>query len=138
VYTFGGGGGPQFNAGRRARNAAAGGEPPQSPFVALLPVFLLVLFVLFSLIPSLLSGDSAPDPEFRFRPSAHFDTPRATWQRNVPYHVNGPEFTKSHIWHSVPENYRDRLDAAMFSSKLRGFERGIEEVHIRQLQAEVS
>jgi DnaJ family protein B protein 12 len=134
VYTFGGN---QFNAGRRARTAA-GGTEPQSPFLALLPVALLIFFVLFSLIPTIFSGDHVPDPEFRFKPSTYFDTPRTTWQRNVPYHVNTAEWDKSQVWQSVPENYRQRLDAAMFSSKLRRFERGIEEVHIRQLQAEVS
>ena len=135
MYTFGGGG-PQYNA-RRARNAAGAAQEPQHPLFALLPVALLAFFVLFSLIPTLFSGEHHPDPEFRFKPSTHFDTARTTWQRSVPYHVNKAEFEKSQVWQSVPENYRDRMDAAMFSSKLRGFERGIEEVHIRQLQAEV-
>lgn len=133
VYTFGG---PQRRGPQR--HQASGQTEQQSPFLALLPVALLIFFVLFSLIPTLFSGDQSPDPEFRFKSSPHFNTPRTTWQRGVGYHVNKPEFEKSGIWQSVPENYRDRLDAAMFSSRLRGYERGIEEVHIRQLQAEVS
>lgn len=139
VYTFGGRGGrggPQF-AGRRAREQAAGGaQEPQSPFLALLPVLLLFMFLLFSVLPGIFSGDLAPDPEYRFAPSSHYDMSRTTWQRSVPYHVNKAEWESSNLWQSVPETRRDRLDAAMFSSKLRGFERDVEETHIRQLQAD--
>lgn len=137
MYTFGGRGGQQINA-RRPRAAAGGmaADETSSPFLALLPVALLLFFVLFSVLPGLFSADMVPDPEYRFKPSTQFDAARTTWQRNVPYHVNSAEWEKSNIWQSVPENRRDRLDAAMFSSKLRGFERGVEETHIRALQSE--
>lgn len=133
VYTFGGGGGHPFANARRARQQAAGGETNSSPLAAFLPIVLLAFFILFSLLPTLLS-DQSPAPGFNFTPTNRYDAERATWSRNVKYFVNKPEFEQSSIWQSVPEQHRKRKDAAMFSSKLRGFERSVEETHIRQLQ----
>lgn len=132
VYTFGGGGHPFVNA-RRARQQAAGGDTNTSPFAALLPIILLAFFIIFSIIPTLLS-DQTPAPGFNFAPTNRYTDERATWSRHVKYYVNQPEFEASAVWQSVPEQHRKRKDAAMFSSKLRGFERGVEETHIRQLQ----
>lgn len=137
VYTFGGGG-PTYHR-RRPGNAYArpnhNGEE-QSPLLALLPIGLLLLFILFSVIPSMFAGPYQPDPSYSFSPSAQFDTPRHTWQRSVPYHVNRAEFEASDIYNSVPEHKRQERNSGLFSSKMRAFERGVEENHIRRLQAE--
>lgn len=148
VYTFGGGGGHPFGGPQQRRRAGGGGGgygnayarqggagEEQSPLLALLPVGLLLLFVLFSLLPSLFGAASSPDPNYSFAPSAQFDTPRTTWQRGVPYHVNGAEFAQSDVFASVPEHKRSERNSGLFSSRMRAFERGVEEHHIRRLQA---
>lgn len=138
VYTFGGGG-PTY-ARRRPAHPNAYARPQhgeeQSPLLALLPIGLLILFILFSVIPSLFAGPYQPDPGYSFAPSAQFDTPRHTWQRSVPYHVNRAEFEQSDVFQSVPEHKRSERNSGLFSSKMRAFERGIEENHIRRLQSE--
>lgn len=132
VYTFGNG---QY-ARRRQPNAYAGRPEEQSPLLALLPIGLLLLFILFSVIPSIFSGPYQPDPSYSFQPSQQFDMPRHTWQRSVPYHVNRAEFEASDVWNSIPEHKRSDRNSGLFSSKMRAFERGVEENHIRHLQAE--
>lgn len=142
VYTFGGGGPTYMRRGRagnayaRPGHGAGGHGEEQSPLLALLPIGLLFLFILFSVIPSMFAGPYQPDPSYSFSPSAQFDTPRTTWQRAVPYHVNGAEFAASDVFNSVPEHKRGERNSGLFSSKMRAFERGVEETHIRRLQAE--
>lgn len=136
VYTFGGGQG--FNNARRARQAAGAGmeEGAQSPLMALLPVAILLLFVFFSLIPTLFSGPHVPDPTFRFQPSEQFDMPRKTWQHHIPYYVNKGEWEQWPVWDDVPEKRRDQPDVYKYSTKIRSFERGVEQVQIQYLQTE--
>ncbi|BEJ13726.1 hypothetical protein CspHIS471_0309000 [Cutaneotrichosporon sp. HIS471] len=131
VYTFGG---PRRRPGQFA-NARGEDMTPSSPLMAFLPVFLLVAFVLFSLLPSLF-GDTTPDPGFTFRPTNRFSEARHTTPRNVNYYVNPTEWESSAVWKSVPEQYRQRKDAAQFSSKLKHFEFDVEQTQIQHLQAE--
>ncbi|KAL1406100.1 Chaperone protein dnaJ [Vanrija albida] len=139
VYTFGGnnGFGQGFNNARRARNAAGGmDEAPQSPLMALLPVGILLLFVMFSLIPTLFSGPHIPDPNFRFQPSEQYDMARKTWQHHIPYYVNKGEWEQWPVWDDVPEKRRDQPDVYKYSRKVRAFERDVEQVQIQYLQTE--
>lgn len=133
VYTFGG---PQR---RRPAHPHARAEDlgPSSPLLAFLPILLLAFFVIFSLLPTLF-GDHTPDPGYTFRPTNRFNVERHTVPRNVGYWVNQAEWEGSSIWQSVPEQYRQRKDAARFSNKLKNFEFGVEQTQIQHLQAEVS
>jgi hypothetical protein len=105
--------------------------------MAFLPVILLAAFVLFSLLPTMF-GDNTPDPGYTFRPTNRFSQERHTLPRNVNYYVNPTEWEGSAVWQSVPEQYRQRKDAAQFSSRLKNFEFGVEQTQISHLQAEVS
>lgn len=106
--------------------------------MALLPMFILFAFALISIIPSLFSSAGDPDPKYSFTPSGDLNVPRSTWQRGISYYVNQPEWEQSAIWQTVPENKRGDTNAAMFSPKVRSFERNVEGVYIRALQNEVS
>ncbi|TXT08770.1 hypothetical protein VHUM_02898 [Vanrija humicola] len=134
VYTFGGNQG--FANARRARAAAAAGEEAQSPLMALLPVGILLLFVIFSLIPTLFSGPQIPDPAYRFQQSDHFGMARKTWEHKIPYYVNAGEWAAWPVWEDVPEKRRDQPDVYKFSRQVRAFERGVEQVQIQYLQTE--
>jgi DnaJ family protein B protein 12 len=103
--------------------------------MAFLPVILLAAFVLFSLLPTMF-GDNTPDPGYTFRPTNRFSQERHTLPRNVNYYVNPTEWEGSAVWQSVPEQYRQRKDAAQFSSRLKNFEFGVEQTQISHLQAE--
>ena len=137
VFTFGGPNGFQAQYRRpRAQNTNQP-ETPTSPFVALLPILILFAFALISIVPSILSGTTVPDPEFAWEPSTRLDTGRNTWHWGVPYFVNRPEWEGSSIWQSVPEARRPQRDAAKYSQKVRSFERGVENHYARKLQNEV-
>jgi DnaJ family protein B protein 12 len=105
--------------------------------MALLPMIILFAFALITLLPSLFSGTADPDPKWSFERSDELSMQRNTWQRGIPYWVNQPEWESSAIWQHVPENRRGE-GAASYSSKVRQFERGVENVYIRRLQNEVS
>ncbi|RSH95419.1 hypothetical protein EHS25_000509 [Saitozyma podzolica] len=137
VFTFGGPGGFQAQfGGPRRRAAAAGGGENASPIVALLPIILLFAFALLSVIPSLFTTPPPPDPSYSWDSSSRFDLARNTWHRGVPYHVNKAEWEGSHLWESVPEARRGQKDAAMYSNKVRSFERGVETNYIQKLRNE--
>ena len=136
VFTFGGPAGFQAQYRRPRTNAQP--ETPASPFVALLPLFILVLFALISVLPTLISGPGIPDPEFAYQRSTKLDSQRNTWQRGVPYWVNRNEWENSPIWQSVPEERRHQSDASMYSQKVRVFERNVETTYIHNLQNEAS
>ena len=139
VFTFGGPGGFQARyGGQPRRRAAQTADEGASPFMALLPMFILFAFAIISIIPSLFSSAGDPDPKYTFAPSEAQNTPRSTWNRQISYWVNQPEWEQSAIWQSVPENKRSDNEAAKFSSKLRSFERNVEGVYIRALQNQVS
>lgn len=130
VYTFGG---PRRRPGAHPRAAEDMG--PSSPLMAFLPILLLGAFVLFSLLPTLF-GDNTPDPGYTFRPTTRHNVERHTLPHNVGYYVNQAEWEASKVWQSVPEQYRQRKDAAKFSSKLKNFEFSVEQTQIQYLQAE--
>ncbi|EIW66930.1 hypothetical protein TREMEDRAFT_69910 [Tremella mesenterica DSM 1558] len=132
----GGGGGGPMNQRYRQRNQTNENTGPTSPLMALLPLIILFLFGLISIIPSLFSGPNVPDPKYNFEPSDNFDLGRTTWNWGVPYWVNGEEWEGSKLWQSVPETRRDKKDAAMYSSKVRVFERGVESVYAGRLRNE--
>lgn len=52
--------------------------------------------------------------------------------------MNRAEWDKSHLWESVPEGRRAQADAALYSSKVRSFERGVENTYIQRLRNDVS
>lgn len=140
VFTFGGPGGFHFQTARPRRRpgqAGAAGDGETSPITALLPLIILAAFALISFLPTLFF-DNTPDPQYSFLSSQKFDASRNTWQRGIQYYVNRDEFEKSKIWQSVPEEKRNRPDAAMYSPTLRGFERGIENYYINDLRSQVS
>jgi DnaJ family protein B protein 12 len=78
-----------------------------------------------------------PDPSYSWDSSSRFDLARNTWHRGVPYHVNKAEWEGSHLWESVPEARKGQKDAAMYSNKVRSFERGVETNYIQKLRNEV-
>ena len=135
VFTFGGPGGFRTFQNRRPGQQAQNAEP-SSPFVALLPLLILFLFALVSILPSIFSNVH-PDPTYAFTPSTQYDQHRTTWNWNVDYYVNKDEWEGSRIWQSVPESRRANKDAAMYSSKVRSFERGVENVYVNSLRNEV-
>ncbi|WVW79090.1 hypothetical protein I302_101054 [Kwoniella bestiolae CBS 10118] len=141
VFTFGGPGGFQAHYGGRPRRpqprgpgAAAGTE--SSPLVALLPIIILFAFALISIIPSLFSGNSQPDPSYGFEKSVKLNLNRETSNWKVPYYVNNQEWENSEIFKSVPDNRKGKGNEGLYSPKLRGFERGVENVYARRLQNE--
>ncbi|KAK1922417.1 endoplasmic reticulum protein [Papiliotrema laurentii] len=135
VFTFGGPAGFQARyAGPRRRGPQTPDEGA-SPAMALLPMIILFAFALITLLPSLFSGTADPDPKWSFERSDELSMQRNTWQRGIPYWVNQPEWESSAIWQHVPENRRGE-GAASYSSKVRQFERGVENVYIRRLQNE--
>ncbi len=136
MFTFGGGNG--FQTQYRRPRAEAQPDTPASPLMALLPLVVLFVFVLVSVLPSLLSGPITPDPDFTWEPTKKYETARNTWHWGVPYHVNRADWEGSSLWESVPEERRHQTDAAMFSSKVRAFERSVESHYVRKLQSEVS
>jgi DnaJ homolog subfamily B member 12 len=71
---------------------AGGGGGGSSAWIQLLPLLILFAFSFLNALPSLFSSPPVPDPDFSFRPDAHFDTARATAGLGVQYHVNGAEF----------------------------------------------
>lgn len=56
----------------------------------------------------------------------------------MPYYVNKAEWEGSAMAASIPENKRAEERPAMYSTKVRGFERGIEGVYAQKLRNEVS
>ena len=101
-------------------------------------MFILFAFALISIIPSLFSSPGEPDPKYSFSPSGDYNVPRSTWARGISYYINQPEWEQSAVWQTVPENRRADKSAAMFSPKMKQFERTVEGVYIRHLQNEVS
>jgi DnaJ family protein B protein 12 len=79
-----------------------------------------------------------PDPSYSWASSDRFDLGRNTWHRGVPYYVNKAEWEGSKLWESVPEARKAQVDAAMYSNKVRAFERGVENTYIQKLKNEVS
>ncbi|WVQ64148.1 uncharacterized protein L199_002309 [Kwoniella botswanensis] len=142
VFTFGGPGGFQAHYGGRPRRpqprgpATAGGANESSPLVALLPIIILFAFALLSIIPSIFTGSSQPDPAYGFEPSTRLNVNRETSNWKVPYYVNGQEWEKSEIYSSIPDSRKGKTNEGLYSSKLRGFERGVENVYARRLQNE--
>lgn len=139
VFSFGGPGGFQtFGQPRRRTHGQAGVRQAEtSPIIALLPVLVLCAFALLSQLPSLFSL-SSPDPSYSFEPSTQFAQARTTWNWAVPYYVNTKEWEGSDLWKSVPETRRGEEKAAMYSQKVRGFERSVESVYAGRLRNEVS
>ncbi|EIN05983.1 DnaJ-domain-containing protein [Punctularia strigosozonata HHB-11173 SS5] len=91
--TFGPGGFRTTRMGGAAPRAQAGANAgSSSAWLQLLPLLVLFAFSLLNALPSLLSPTPVPDPDFSFRPDAHFDTTRETSGLGVQYHVNGAEF----------------------------------------------
>ncbi|WRT68872.1 uncharacterized protein IL334_005853 [Kwoniella shivajii] len=140
VFTFGGPGGfqAQYNRPRRPTTRAGGGDNNNeaSPIVALLPIIILFLFAFISIIPSLFQSQQIPDPQYSFEPSTKLDLTRETNNWHVKYHLNSKEWENSEIYKSIPDNRKNKLNENLYSSKLRGFERGIENVYARRLQNE--
>lgn len=140
VFTFGGGNGfrTTYAGGvpRRPRQGEAGAADAH-PLVALLPIIILFVFALISLLPSLLSATMEPDPGYTFEPMGKYSMSRSTWQRNVQYYVDKPEWEGSAIWKSVPEEQQGRKDIGKYSSKVRVYETGIENDYINRLRNEV-
>ncbi|WVR09205.1 hypothetical protein IAU60_006267 [Kwoniella sp. DSM 27419] len=138
VFTFGGPGGFQAQYGGRRRPAPrqAAGDAQASPFVALLPIIILFLFAFISIIPSLFTATQAPDPAYSFEASQGRTTSRETSNWNVPYYVNGKEWESSELWTSVPDNRRGKGKEGLYSTRLRTFERGVENHYARKLQNE--
>ncbi|OCF44945.1 endoplasmic reticulum protein [Kwoniella heveanensis CBS 569] len=139
VFTFGGPGGFQAHYGGRPRRPAprqAAGDAQASPLTALLPIIILFAFAMISIIPSLFAATRAPDPTYTFEPSRFKDKDlrRETSNWHVPYHVNRDEWEKSEIWTSVPEGRRGKGKEGLYSTKLRTFERGVENNYARRLQ----
>ena len=138
MFTFGGPGGFQARyAGPRPRRPAQQTDGTGSPLLALLPMILLFAFALISIIPTLFSTPSDPDPGYTFEPTTDFNVPRDTWQKGVGYYVNQPQFDQSAVWQSVPDSRREQKNAAAFSQKMRQFERGVEAVYVQKLHNEV-
>ena len=140
VFTFGGPGGfrTQYGGPQRRRPGQGQADPPNSPMIALLPLFILFAFALLSFLPALFSTPAPPDPRYAFEGSSQFDAARNTWHRGIPYWVNRGEWEKSALWESVPEGRRGQVDAAMYSSKVRAFERTVESHYVQNLRNEVS
>ncbi|WWC64215.1 uncharacterized protein I303_106823 [Kwoniella dejecticola CBS 10117] len=139
VFTFGGPGGFQAHYGGRPRRPTQGhgqqaGEA-SSPVVALLPIIILFLFAMVSIIPSLFSNQQ-PDPSYGFEKSVKLNLNRETSNWKVPYWVNNQEWQNSDIYQSVPDNRKGKANEGIYSTKLRGFERGVENVYARRLQNE--
>ena len=104
--------------------------------VALIPILLLVFFAVVSILPGLL-GDNDPTPNYAFESTSEYHLGRSTFLRSVPYWVNQKEWEGSAIWESVPEGRRQDKNAALYSSKVKVFERGVESVYINKLHNEV-
>ncbi|WWC91402.1 uncharacterized protein L201_006346 [Kwoniella dendrophila CBS 6074] len=138
VFTFGGPGGFQAHyGGRPARRPTTqgvqqGGEA--SPLVSLLPIIILFLFALISIIPSLFTSGGIPDPTYGFEKSTKLNMGRETSNWKIPYYVNLQEFENSQIFKNIPENRKNKPNEALYSTKLRSFERGIENTYARRLQ----
>ncbi|WVQ81601.1 hypothetical protein IAT38_003725 [Cryptococcus sp. DSM 104549] len=137
VFTFGGPGGFQAHYGgpRRPRAANAAANAETSPLLALVPMLLVFLFALLSIVPAIFST-STPDPAYSFEPSTRLNTGRETFNWKVPYFVNGREWEGSDVWKSVPETRRGGGGEAMYSSKVRSFEKSVETHYVRKLQNE--
>ncbi|ORY29134.1 hypothetical protein BCR39DRAFT_532765 [Naematelia encephala] len=136
VFTFGGPGGFQAQYARPRRRAAAGTEEQTSPLVALLPLLVLFLFAFISIVPTFFSETPIPEPAFSWSPSETYDLDRHTYARGVEYWVNTNDWNESPLWKTVPEERRARKDAALYSPKVKAFERNVENYYIRHLQNE--
>jgi len=144
---FGGGfgGGPVFTAsfgpqgfrttGVRGaqRRAAEPAAENRSLLLQLLPLIILFTISLLSSLPSLFS---TPDPHYSFQATSKYSTERMTSQYKVPYWVNPTEFKAHPIWESIPETHRSEKAAGAVSSKLRGFERVVERTFVSGLQSQ--
>lgn len=137
VFTFGGPGGFRtYQAGPRRPRQAADGEG--NTLTALLPILLVLVFSIITILPSILSTAGTPDPSYSFEPSTRLSTGRESFNWKVPYFVNKQEWEQSEIWKSVPEARRGAGSEALYSSKVRQFEKGVEGHYVRRLQNEVS
>ena len=139
VFTFGGPGGFQAQfGGPRRRQAGPPRQAQDSPLAALLPLFLLLVFALISILPSLLSGSEDPTPQWGFERTNELNLHRNTWMRNIDYYVNQDQWQQSALYESVPVAHRDEASVGRYSGKVKIFERTIENSYIRNLQNEVS
>lgn len=136
VFTFGNQGFGQPRR-RQAHPAAAGTGQESTGLIALLPVIILCVFALLSQLPSMFNF-TTPDPQYSFEATPQYSQGRSTWNWNVPYYVNEAEWTNSEIWKTVPDARKEDEKAAMYSSKVRGFERSVESVYAGRLRSEVS
>ncbi|AFR95899.1 endoplasmic reticulum protein [Cryptococcus neoformans C23] len=135
VFTFGGPGGFRtYQAGPRRPRQAADGDG--NALTALLPILLVLVFSIITILPSILSTAGTPDPSYSFEPSTRLETGRESFNWKVPYFVNKQEWEKSEIWKSVPEARRGTGSEALYSSKVRQFEKGVEGHYVRRLQNE--
>ena len=136
VFTFGGPNGFQAHYARPRRARQNATQEESSPLLALFPILILVIFALVSILPGILNP-SDPEPGYSFEPSNQHAMGRKTFARKVPYWVNQKEWEGSAIWNNVPEERRDSPNPAIFSTKVKMFERGVESVYINQLHSEV-
>ncbi|ORX38941.1 hypothetical protein BD324DRAFT_617944 [Kockovaella imperatae] len=135
VFTFGGPGGFTTHYGGRARRRTAEAPEESHPMMALIPILLLVFFAIVSILPNI-TGDHDNTPSYSFEPDQNHHLGRQTFFRGVPYWVNQKEWEGSKVWESVPEARREDKNAALFSTKVKLFERGVENVYINRLHNE--
>jgi DnaJ family protein B protein 12 len=104
--SFGGGGG-QFRTqfygpGARARQnnppQQGGPQQPQSIWLQVAPLLILVGFSILTQLPSWLSSGGVANPDFSFRPSQSFNVERTTFDSKITYHVNAPQFATHPIY----------------------------------------
>ncbi|TYJ55212.1 hypothetical protein B9479_004146 [Cryptococcus floricola] len=135
VFSFGGPGiRIHQTAPRRPRQAADAAEA--TPLTALLPILLVLAFSLLTILPGLFSPTRSPDPAFSFDASTRLAEGRETWNWKVPYFVNKAEWEGSEVWGSVPEARKGAGSEALYSSRVRQFEKNVEGHYVRRLQNE--
>ncbi|WVO18257.1 hypothetical protein L204_105967 [Cryptococcus depauperatus] len=135
VFTFGGPGGFRTFQTGRPRQPRQADDGDATPLTSFLPILLVLLFSIITILPSLFSTP-ARDPSYSFESSARLNLERMTSNWKVPYWVSQREWESSDIWKSVPETRRGSGMEALFSQKVRLFEKNVEGHYVRRLQHE--
>lgn len=90
--------GPMGGGARAAAGGAAGQQPPQSIWLQIAPLLVIVAFSILTQIPSFFGSSGIADPDFAFRPAASYNIERTTFDSKISYFVNAQQFSAHPIY----------------------------------------